>query len=305
MQINIAFCSSDAFSQHCGVTLASVLKNSSPKDDYKIFIINKSYSDENKAKFEELKKIRDFDLEFIQIDDRPLKKIKYDKNVPIESLYRFFLFSFEQVDKLLYLDCDIVVRKDIAELFSIDIEDYCLAGVEDISSWFSKGNCKLSDLSTYVNAGILLINLKKTREFDHFDFLRNLPKDLSDKGYSDQDIINYIYQEKILPIDIKYNFIYPYKNSYIDQDYYHRLAADPNNVHYITNDKPWVPEFSPYRKEEYFKYLKLTPWYDEFMEMYSIEESTAIIRKVNDMSCRLDEISNMLNDVLNRFNRRM
>ena len=63
---------------------------------------------------------------------------------------------------------------------------------------------------------------------------------------------NYIYQEKILPIDIKYNFMYAYHNSYKDQEYYHRLAADPHNIHYLTANKPWVPGSSPYRKEEYF-----------------------------------------------------
>ena len=59
---DIGFSIDDAYSQHCGALIASILKNSTLEDDYKFYIVHKFISDENKAKLEELKKIRNFEI---------------------------------------------------------------------------------------------------------------------------------------------------------------------------------------------------------------------------------------------------
>ena len=70
------------------------------------------------------------------------------------------MFSIKEVDKILYLDSDIIVRHDIANLFSNNIDDYCIAGVEDIVGKLLIDRYKLSSTTTYLNSGVMLLNLK-------------------------------------------------------------------------------------------------------------------------------------------------
>ena len=108
------------------------------------------------------------------------------------------LFSLESVDKILYLDSDITVRTDVAELYSIDIEDYSLAAVEDVFAETFKKNFRLSESAIYINSGVMLLNLKKLCEIDIIAELQNLPECFDNVVFGDQDVINHLFQNKIL-----------------------------------------------------------------------------------------------------------
>ena len=286
MQINIAFGINDKFCQHCACTIASVLANADENDDYHFFIIYDELSEENIKKFEKLKKIKPFIIDYIKIDISEFKKNVQSSNISTASFYRIKLFSMENIDKILYLDSDIIVRKDIKNLYSLDIENYCIAGAKDIIWQKLKRSYNLSKDSIYVNAGVLLINTEKTRNFDVLQKMKNFCKLHKQRQYGDQDIINYIFQENILEFDIKYNFCFPYYNEY-DQDNYYEIAQDPFILHYITDNKPWKPGSTCFMKSEYFKYLKRTPYYKSFMEFFQIEEIANIFS-------RLDSIENKI-----------
>lgn len=287
MQINIGFSIDDNYSQHCGTLIASILKSSISEDSYKFYIVHKFISDENKAKFEELKKIKNFEIEYLKIDDTFFQTVKFYEKLRVEQFYRFFLFSLTDINKILYLDSDLIVRHDIGELFRTNIDNYYIAGVEDIVGKSLIEHYKLSPTTTYVNSGVLLINLEKTRQVNHFDFIKNLPIEFSSKNFGDQDIINYIYQDKILPLDLKWNFSYPYRTTYSNPNYYHMTSKNPSIVHYITDQKPWVAGTMPYKKEEYFKYAKLTPWFKDFIDLYIVQENQLIFKKLDEILKKL------------------
>ena len=63
MQINIGLCINDFYSQHSGVLMASILSQASEEDSYKFYIVTDYISEDNRAKFEQLKSIKDFELE--------------------------------------------------------------------------------------------------------------------------------------------------------------------------------------------------------------------------------------------------
>ena len=81
--------------------------------------------------------------------------------------------------------------------------------------------------------------------------------------------------------------MYSYKNCYQDQNYYHSMAQNPAIMHYITANKPWVAGSDPHLKYEYFKYLKLTPYYYEFMLQYNMEENGIILKKLDEINQKL------------------
>lgn len=101
------------------------------------------------------------------------------------------------MEKLIYLDCDIIVRHSIAKLYDIDIEDYLLGAVYH-NDKLSVNNGAFKRLHIpveqgYFNAGVLLINLKKWRE-EHIyeksiEFLRNNSESIVNH---DQDVLNVV-----------------------------------------------------------------------------------------------------------------
>ena len=108
-------------------------------------------------------------------------------------------------EKILYIDTDAIVLKDISNVWRYDISDYYLAGVLDIGA-YNVGVCQaLSITGKYVNSGFILLNLKKIREDKiqekWFDVINN-----NELKYPDQDAINIICQHKELYLPSMYNY---------------------------------------------------------------------------------------------------
>ena len=135
------------------------------------------------------------------------------------SYYRLFLHRFLDVDKVLYFDVDVVFKDSIKELYETDINDYVIAAVKDPfinhpDIWNEhKHNCtywsnyfKDNYRTSYFNAGLLLLNLKKMRELDIDNYISNLC--LLSFKFHDQDILNILAIEKfkkVLYLNAKYN----------------------------------------------------------------------------------------------------
>ncbi|MBQ8475916.1 glycosyltransferase family 8 protein [bacterium] len=278
--INICFGLNDNFCEYCAAAIASILYNSNTKDDYHIYIISDFISEINKKKLNALKEIRKFKLTFLKFDVNEVKHLK-DNGLGISTYFRYKMFDLIKDDKVLYLDCDIIVRCDIKELFDIDLEGNLAAGVEDIISIHQKEVTKLSPNSTYINAGVMLFDLKQCAREGINKKLKDFLKTSNGLTWHDQHTLNYILQERIKIVDMTYNHMYSYKNSYKDKDYYNSLKDSAKIIHFITDYKPWKAGCEPYRKEEYFKYIKLTPYYQDFMLKYLADENKILSDKLN------------------------
>ena len=291
MDINICFGLNDSYSQHCGCTMASILYNSNhnSNDNFNFYIISDYISEENKKRIEQLKFIRNFNIKYLVIDPSKYKDLYVNNNIGISAFYRFESFDLLDDDKFLYLDCDTIVRKDIAELYETELEDYYCAGVEDILNPILKQKFSIDENSLYINSGVMLINQYMCRKNNIYSSIINFLNTPWEIQWGDQDIINKIFENKIKSLDLKFNCLYPYHNYYKDSRYYNKMAQDPSIIHYITDNKPWIPGKNPHKKTDYFKYLKMTPYYSDFIELYKIEESTLILNK-------LEEIYNFLKE---------
>jgi lipopolysaccharide biosynthesis glycosyltransferase len=256
--IEIALATDDAYAQHCGVVIASTLINSDKKTKYHFYIIDDNISKKNKEKINELKKLKQCTIDFLKVD-----KTKF-KNLPewaysMATYYRLSLPSLlPHLNKIIYLDSDVLALKDIKELWDVDIKNYALAGTID------KGvsDEKLKELEIkrgrYVNAGVIVINLKYWRENSiESKFLKYLTKNFKG-GFPDQDAINLILKNKIKIIDQKWDVFAGSDDAF---------KIKPCIVHYINLHhkyvtKPWYfSSRTPYKKE-YWDILKQTPWKD-------------------------------------------
>lgn len=286
MQINICFGISDNYCQHCACTIASILYNSNPKDKYNFYIISGYISEMNKKNFEMLKHLRNFNITFLEVNVDEYLNLDVNNQLGPSSFFRFKAFELFDFDKIIYLDVDLIVRKDIAQLYETDIEGYYCAGAEDLVAPRKIKEYNLSPDTNYINAGVMLLNLKYCKENNVPEMLSDFLSQPWDRQWNDQDILNYLFQNKIKFVDIKWNCTY-YASMYKNQEYFHQMAKDPSIIHYIGYAKPWLAGMRPHLKSDYFKYLKMTPWFDDFMLGYQLEENSLILS-------RLDELKHLI-----------
>ena len=136
-KINICLSSDDNFAPYLLTTIISILKNANEEDEIYFYIIDNGISQINKEKLLKLKAIKEFNISFASLNIEDIKKytnwINMNKNSPY-SVSTYSILSipnlFPDIDKILYLDCDLIVTKSLKELFDYDIDNY-LAIVAD------------------------------------------------------------------------------------------------------------------------------------------------------------------------------
>ena len=168
------------------------------------------------------------------------------RHVTIAALYKFNLAEmFPQYEKLLYLDTDILVLKDLSLLFNIELKDHYAAVVE---SFTANSNSSISFEHNF-NSGVMLLNTKKMREDDISRKLIDY-RMYGDNYYMDQDAFNAVFEGKVKFLSILYNLMYtstyrfasediclkyriPIKNSWSE------LVCDSYILHFNSPYKPW------------------------------------------------------------------
>lgn len=272
--MHIAFCLDDNYIKYCSVVIASIIYNN-PNEDITFHLLSDGIRDENKQKLQNwLASYKNKSVVFHKIDISEFRCFPTkDAYINISTYYRLAMPRLlSNINKVLYLDCDVIVNKSLKELWNVDISGHACAGVRDRINdsirLYNRLNYPISD--GYINAGVLLINLERWRQDNIFEKSINIAKTESDKLKNhDQDLINKIYHGQIKMLPIKYNlleyYLYTEDWLYLDRKYYPEIieaCKNPVIVHFCMPQKPWHIEcINPY-KELYYKYKKLTPWPD-------------------------------------------
>jgi lipopolysaccharide biosynthesis glycosyltransferase len=197
---NICFSLDSNYVEQLLVSITSILKNADENDNIVLYILDGGLTQNDKQKIEERKEIKPFEINYIPINSADFKDCpmlcdmnkNYDHyHVTIPTYFRFKLAEvLPNLDKVLYLECDVIVKTSLKELFSIDISENSILMVKDA---VSENEAKRLNLPSYYNAGVMLINLDFWRKNDVqnklFEFAEN-NKDII--LWQDQDVINCI-----------------------------------------------------------------------------------------------------------------
>ncbi|OLA94347.1 MAG: hypothetical protein BHW64_04290 [Candidatus Melainabacteria bacterium LEY3_CP_29_8] len=134
--MDIFFASNDNYVQHLSVSIASILINSLPNEKFNFYILDGNISDKNKNILLSLKDIKDFNIEFIKVQEEMFKMCfitPESYHVSIQCYYRYIIPLVKpELKKVLYLDCDIVVKDSLKDLWNVDLKDNYVAAVEDL-----------------------------------------------------------------------------------------------------------------------------------------------------------------------------
>ncbi len=234
-KMNIAFCFNDAYVDKIAVTMLSILKNH-PKTEIDFYLFSSDLSDNNIEKLNKFQiKYKNFSLHSINVDKSLFNNFKLNIDyISLETYYRYLIADLiPTVDKILYLDGDLIVNRDITSFYDTELGDSYFAGVSDL--WAEKtGHTSELGLKKYINAGVLLMNLAKFRADNLSQQLMDKTSLLWDKiKYQDQDILNIVCQDKILLVDDVYNFTIEHIKSNKAQ------IKNACVIHYTGQKKPW------------------------------------------------------------------
>lgn len=285
--INIVLSSDNNYVQHLCVTIASILKNSDNNDDYNIYILTANMDNKNKNIIKKMKKIRSFNLNFIDVDFNKFKLCPLQEicsHITKETYFRYLIPEIlKDKEKVLYLDADIVVNKDIKDLYQMAFENNYAIVVEDTGFKNTQECCENLNIKKYFNAGVLLLNIpmciKNNISQKLFLETENLYKQKKMK-YQDQCVLNFVFKNKLKFIDIKYNIqsslFYDLNSAYkkYGKNKIKKIIKRPYLIHYSAA-KPWNDCSQNILGSYYWKYLKYTPykniWYkyvlSKFLQM--------------------------------------
>lgn len=231
------------------IMLKSLFINN-PKEVFTIYLMHSSISDEELHDLEDYINSQNSHLEIISIDNSYFKDAPVLLHYTKEMYYRLLAFKFlpQDMDKILYLDPDILVINPINGLYQTDISGYLYAAAYH-NKISIKGINKIRltpyDIDAYYNSGVLLMNLKLQRqtidERSIYEFVENNRLKLI---MPDQDILNALYSKKIKSIDEKlYNYDARYymhyklmSNGMCDMDY---VIYNTVILHFCGKKKPW------------------------------------------------------------------
>lgn len=274
--IPIFFAIDDGYMPFLAVALESLIENSSKKYYYSIKVLYTNISEENKKKINKYKR-ENVNIEFVDLNYY-IEKVKdklYTRDYYTNTTYfRLFIANlYPQYNKAIYLDSDIVVLGDIAELYNQDIGDNLIAAAPDdviqtikVFQEYAEKVVGVADYRNYFNAGILLMNLDEFRKFNFQNKFLYLLETIKFTVAQDQDYLNRLCKGKVKIIDKAWDTM-PVGTETLEE-------KDLKIVHYNLADKPWHYDNIKY-KEYFWKYAKKTEYYNEICkikENYSEEE---------------------------------
>ena len=259
-KINVLFCLDDFkwdYTRHCAVAILSLLETNK-NNRIKVWIISSCLPEEN---IDELKRIVDSynqEIEFIIRDcivPEELKKVIINKNSLTwwVRYRRFFPKFIKWIDRLLCIDCDVLVMDDISEIYNMDMHGKAIAGYLDCFPYRCKN--KIFWINNYINAGSLLFDTKK---YDmtkiNVEKMTEINKKYSKYFHgSDQDKINIIFKDDIYVYDKSMNY-------QIISKYFNKWISKAKIIHCL--QKPYVqyPDVPRKLVKLYYYYLNMTKW---------------------------------------------
>ena len=272
----IFFAVDDGYMPFLAVTLQSLVENSSDKYYYSLKILYTNISEENKEKIKKYERgninIELLDLNYYseEINDKLYTRDYYSKT----TYFRLFIPNlYPQYNKALYLDSDIVLLKDVADLFNIDLGDNLVGGAPDdviqtieVFQGYVEKVVGVADYRNYFNAGVLLMNLDELRKYNFQEKFLYILGTIKFSVAQDQDYLNRLCKGRVKIIDKNWNRM-PISNIDVDE-------KDLKLIHYNLAFKPWHFEDILY-KEYFWKYAQKTEYFDEILKIkdnYSDEE---------------------------------
>lgn len=255
--------SDENYARHLAVAFVSLLMNTTRPERVKLYCIDGGVSKKTRHFMRNAISGLGGSLDFIPIDDALYSELDTIKHITRAAYYRISIPNLvgDTVKKVIYLDCDTIVKGDVADLWGVDLGDHYVAAVENMSAHtYEKSGLAQED---YFNSGVLVLNLQAWRDDDVpsrvIEFKKLYPDRIST---NDQCALNGVIEGRWKRLPLKWN---QQTGVYRSSDQVDRFPDDeveqarqmPAIIHYIGEDKPWNQVcFHPFQGE-YWRYAEV------------------------------------------------
>lgn len=283
--IPVVFAANNGFVPYFAACLQSLLDHTSPIDCYDLVLIHTDVTEDNKARLTEMVSAYDnVSLRFFHaghlLQNRTLKA---NAHISVETYFRFLIQQIlPDYDKVLYLDCDVIIHADIAELYRTDVEGYLLAAARDPEflghlhgadrqiQKYILTKLHMKDPESYFQAGVLLFNEKEMRRA--YSLEQWLSYASTPYKYNDQDVLNLYCEGRVKYLDMAWNLITDCEHTRVSRIIVHApehirkeyaaAHAAPKIIHYAGYRKPWQKPTED-MAQFFWSALRKTPYYEE------------------------------------------
>ena len=244
--IEIALTFDDGFWAPCYATMRSICLTTHHPERLRFHLLHQQLTPLHREVLQSIHRDYGARLNFIDLDAAnvlneriagfPRLRLRRFSKVIYARLFLADLLD-PQIERVLYLDCDIFVRTALDPLFFMDMEGHAIAAalqpdrMHVIAGRDLRARNALSMADPYFNSGVMLIDMRQYRQVDFVAELSSrLPAEELARFYYDQDMINFCFKGRILELDARWNL----QNAEPAHE-----VLNPAIVHYSANPKPW------------------------------------------------------------------
>ena len=244
MSINICFCIDENYVCQLGAVLLSLV-DSNKQNNVNVFVLSNGVTEQSKQRLAKtIENIESFTINFVDSQDKTVNELEAGGHISSATYIRFEIPTLlTQLDKVFYLDADLVITDDLTEFWNVELEDNYVAAVEN--PFFDRYKpLGISPQFGYFNAGVLLMNLNRWRESNiktqAVDFLN---KNKTECVMFDQDALNAVFQGKWKKVPLRWNLqtIYLQRKKDLPElkEEITNAYNSPGIIHYSSSSKPW------------------------------------------------------------------
>jgi lipopolysaccharide biosynthesis glycosyltransferase len=312
--VPVVFITDENYLIPTAVAITSLIENKKEDTFYEIYIIvadlNREFGDKLNSFKNENVTVKTF-----KVNGDKYKKFQRDGHyISTTVLFKFEIANLlPEYEKILYLDGDILVKADLAELYHLELGNHYVGAVRDIYAEIYCKTHKILSVNKYFNAGVMVLNLKKIRE-DHLSdkMVKVMEERWNDFIFRDQDVFNDIFKENVLWLEPKYNMIISslvLENKSIEEvnEFFmtshkniEELVKEASIIHLAGGEKPWCNKYS-FMNKDWFEYFKKSPFRDS-PELRNFETQTWEVeiqnqRKDQELALKNRELTNKTNEL--------
>ena len=270
--IHIACCSNEKLAPMFGVVLTSVGVNVK-SDDVMMYLLHNGLKDRTVKRLRNIADRYNVGLKFLEIDTDILNDCPTNTKLHYANIMTYARFLLPSMlidlDKVIYLDCDLVVCKDLQLLWETDVKGVAVVMAPDLWYQDSKTLSRLGiPNGKYLNAGVIVMNLDYWRKNDvRNKLLSFIAAKGSELTYLDQDALNVILQNERRQLPVKFNVTPYYFHKNLDNypkemhEEIHKARLDPTIFHFLGPIKPWSWGCYLPGKKLFIKYQKESRWW--------------------------------------------
>ena len=276
-RINVATALNSHYMRYTYVMLTSLFLNQTDTDIH-VYLLHSDLSDKDQACLQSLAQSYGHTIHYLLIDRESFPAaLPTTQQWSLETYYRLLLLDIlpNEIDRLLYLDVDMIINKPILELYQTDFEGAYFCACRDMTTAFPVSDSRdeifkehIAAGFTYFNAGLMLWNIAALRGKYSFKGYMELAGKLEYKMLApDQDLLNYMHWNQIKFVD-EYQYDLFSKKAYNDGIRYAQVKEETTIIHYA-GMKPWEGQYVHYDIEKlWWEYAKHTPFYVELLEEF-------------------------------------